>query len=130
MISGFWIRVFVSLPIVLLSLVADAAVGQTADFGFFVSGDDPGLAAVSALQPVPTRPFDDGLTVSDRRVLADPSAFPPLLAVLDVGRAPTAVRLNLFLGVVAESIVESAHLSGNGYSWRGGGTGGAALEVE
>ena len=120
MISGFWIRVFVSLPIVFLFLLAGAAVGQTADFGLFVPADDAGLPAASTLRPAGTRPLDDGLTVRYRRVLADPAAFRALSAALDTGGNPTPVRLNLFPGVVAESVVEWADLTANGYSWGGG----------
>ena len=43
-----------------------------------------------------------------RRVLADPAAFRALSDSLDTGGAPTAVRLNLFPDVVAESMVEWA----------------------
>ena len=121
MISGFWIRVFVSLPIVFLPLVlAGPAGGQTADFGLFVPADDPGLPAASLIPPARGRPVDDGLTVRSRRVFADPAAFGALSDALDTGGEATAVRLNLFPGVVAESIVEWADLTAAGYSWGGG----------
>ena len=121
MISGFWIRVVVSLPIVFLPLVlAGPAGAQTADFGLFVPADDPGLPAASLILSAGGRSVDDGLTVRSRRVFADPAAFRAFSDALDVGGAPTAVRLNLFPGVVAESIVEWADLTAAGYSWGGG----------
>ena len=83
MISGFWIRVFVSLPILFLSLVlAGAAGGQTADLGLFVPADDPGLPAASLIPSAGGRPVDDGLTARSRRVFVDP--VQPLQVVLSV----------------------------------------------
>ena len=120
MISGFWIRVFVSLQIVFLSLVlAGPAGGQTPDFGLFVPADDPGLPAASLIPSAGGRLVDDGLTVRSRRVFADPAAFRALSDALDVGGVPSPVRLNLFPGVLAESVIEWADLTANGYSWGG-----------
>ena len=63
---------------------------------------------------------EPGLVVRSRRVGLDEEAFGRIADVLDAGRSAPLVRLNLFPGVVVDSLVDHHNVTASGYSWAGG----------